>query len=884
MKFSVTLACLLLSCFAAGAADAAPAGKLTTEYLHNPLGIDASRPGFSWRMESPRRGALQTAYQVQVATSEALLYSGKPDMWDSGRVVSRRSVAVPYDGKPLRSRTAYYWRVRLWDGGGAGRFSMPGTFETALLDKNDWKARWLSVDCETVSPLLRREFSVTKPIARARAYVTGLGYYELYINGRKVGDRVLDPPRTDFPKRVCYSAYDVKDYLVKGRNCASAMLGHGWWGERPRFLLQIEIEYVDGSRQTVISDGDWRWAEGPIRENSLYHGETFDARLDPRGWDRPGFDDSAWKPVSAIDAPNVVLSAESIQPIEVVETLPARAITSPKPGIWVVDFGQNFSGWCRLTVPAPIGTRVTLRHAEVLHGDGTVNQDNLRSARATDTCITRGVGAETYEPRFTYHGFRYVQIEGYPGRPAPKAIQGRVVCTALQPRGTFECSNGLLNQIQRSCWWGERTNFHSIPTDCPQRDERQGWMGDAWVSSLAMCYNFDMSAAYAKFLRDIADSQREDGAVPDTVPQVWGNKPGDPMWSAAYPMILWQTYVHTGDRRILAEHYQGARRSVEVLRREAQDYIVSRNDYADWIAVEPTPKELVSTSAFCWLAGVIADMADVLGKGEDARAYRDLRASIAAAFNARFYNPETGSYGNSSQCSNALPLYLGIVPADKRDRVLKSLVESIEVKHNGHLSTGFVGTPFLLDTLVRVGRADLAYRIVSQPTYPGWGYMVNNGATTIWELWQLATGNAMNSHNHPALGFVSGWFYRILAGLEPDPRRPGWERFTVRPHVLGDLSWARASVDTVRGRVESDWRLTESGIVLSVTVPANSAATVCVPTLGKKHCVVKESGSIVWKDGVFQPTVEGVRNARAKDGWIEFEVTSGNYVFELAAQ
>lgn len=1051
MKLLLAVACLVPFFLASGPSNAAPARDLLTDYLAGPLGVDTRSPGFSWRMDDSRRGVVQTAYQIQVATSRALLDSGRPDMWDSGKVRSRASVAIPYGGKQLKSRTAYYWRVRLWDGkGSAGEFSKPASFETGMLDRKDWRAGWVAVPLPSgngyhsefgasvddakwvqidlgksapfasimlyparpynwqrdepgfgfpvryrvdvsddpdftsartiadrtdadqpnpatepvkipvgdqtaryvritatklhhpsgtkplfalaemevldaqrrnlatnaavrardsiegsdwsarkltdgdpvshassnVSPILRREFAVLKPIARARAYVTGLGYCELYLNGRKVGDRVLDPPRTEYGKRVCYSTYDVKEYLADGHNCAGAMLGRGWWGENPRFLLQIEIDYTDGSRQTVVSDGGWKWAEGPIRENTLYNGETFDARLDPRGWGKPGFDDSAWKPVGEIEVSNVALSAEDIQPIEVVETLPAKSITSPTPGVWVVDFGQNFSGWCHIKVAAPIGTRVTLKHAELLREDGTVNQDNLRSARATDIYITRGVGAETYEPRFTYHGFRYVQVEGYPGALKPSVIQGRVVCTALEPRGTFECSNELLNQIQHNAWWGERTNFHSIPTDCPQRDERQGWMGDAWISALAMCYNFDMPAAYTKFLRDIVDAQRADGAVPDTVPHVWGEMMGDPMWSAAYPMLLWETYLHTGDKRLLAEHYEGAKRSVDVLKREALGYIVSHNFYGDWIAVEGTPKDLISTGTFCWLTGVIADMADALGKPSDAVAYRELRKSIADAFNAKFLNSDTGSYGNGSQFSNAFPLYLEIVPADKRDRVLRNLVDDIEIKSKGHLSTGFVGTPFLLDALMKCGRADLAYGIVSQKDYPGWGYMVANGATTTWELWQLQTGNGMNSHNHPALGFVSAWFYQVLAGLEPDPRFPGWERFTVKPHMLGDLKWARASVDTVRGRVESDWRLTDKGITLAVTIPANSAATVCVPTLGalrqaQNDCVVKEGDSIIWNRGAFRPTAAGVRSGRLRDGWIEFEVSSGRYVFEL---
>ena len=1037
MRYVAALACLL---FAVTCAQASQVCDLRTDYLWNPIGIDSRLPSFSWQFRSDTRGACQTAYQVQVGTQ----YGGA-DMWDSGKVVSGRSVGVPYDGKPLKGRTNYYWWVRVWDEKDvASDFSGPEEFETGLLNQSDWSAKWISgpssggngyhsqygasvddakwvqidlgkprafqavvlyparpfnwqrdepgfgfpvryrveasddadfrsarviadrtkedqpnprenavaisvgdqaaryiritatkldqprgtkplfalVEMEVldasgqniginaqveakdsvedhgwgkgqltdgcresktpgaISPLLRKEFTLSKPVLGATAYVTGVGYYEFHINGEKYEyHSALEPARTEYSKRVAYSTYPLGDILKQGRNCVGAMLGQGWWSKAPRLLVQIEIEYRDGTKERIVSDESWKWSNGPILENSIYNGETYDARLEQNGWDKPEFDDSAWLPVSVVDW-NVQLSAQMIEPMLPSLMPRAKSITSPKPGVYVVDFGQNFSGWCRLKIGAPAGTKITLKHAELLYPDGTVNQENLRSARATDTYITRGVGIESYMPRFTYHGFRYVQVEGYPGRLTPDKIEGVFVATELRPRGTFSCSNELINQVQKNSVWGMRTNFHSIPTDCPQRDERQGWMGDAWMTSDAMLFNLDMPAAYSWFLRDIADSQREDGAVPDTVPQVWGTQPGDPMWSAAYPMIAWNTYVHTGDKAILARHYNGIKRSVDLLAREAKDYIVTRNNYGDWIAVEGTPKDLISTGTFCWLSGVVADMADALGKADDGRAYRELRAKVGDAFNKTFLDQSTGSYGNGSQFSNAFPLYLGIVPADKREQVLANLIESVEVKHKGHLSTGFIGTPFLLDALVQAGRADVAYRIVTQEDYPGWGYMIKNGATTIWELWELKTGNGMNSHNHPALGFVSAWFYRILAGISPDPKHPGWERFSVKPYVLGDMKTASATVNTVRGKVASDWKLTGKGIRLSVTVPANSTARVCLPKLGREDCTITEGKSVIWKSNSFRPA-DGILAARVDRDWIEFHVLSGRYVFEL---
>lgn len=1047
MRYVLIAACLLLS----ANANALSIDNLRTDYLPVAVGIDSRNPSFSWQMQSDQRGACQSAYQIQVSRDPAKLAAGKPDMWDSGKVMSGKCTGIVYDGKPLRSRAAYFWSARVWDEKDAAtEFSEPAAFETGLLNQSDWSAKWISgpasggngyhsdygrsIDDEkwvsidlvkpksfqsiilyparpynwhrdapgfgfpvryrieasdaadfsssriiadrttedqpnpnekpvaiavgdqtaryirltvtwlghpadakpllalaemevlsadgvnvaanasvqasdsienhgwsrtqltdgsrvsglpgAVSPLFRREFAISKPISDARAYVTGVGYYEFYVNGERIDYNVLDPARTDYDKRVAYSTYLVKDALQQGRNCVGAMLGQGWWSKGPRFLAQIEIRYTDGTTERIITDESWKWSKGPIVENSIYGGETYDARLAQRGWDRAGFDDSGWLPISVVDW-NVTLSAQMVPPMLALVMPPAKSITSPKPGVYVVDFGQNLSGWCGLKVAAPAGTKITLRHAELLYPDGTVNQENLRSARATDTYIAAGVGTEEYMPRFTYHGFRYVQVEGYPGRLTPDKVQGIFVATNLDgvlasPRGIFSCSNGLINKIQQNCYWGMRTNFHSIPTDCPQRDERQGWMGDAWMASDAMFFNLDMPAAYAWFLKLIADSE-DNGAIPDTVPKVWGTQPGDPMWSAAYPMIAWNTYLHTGDRRILAQHYPGIARSVDLLAREAKDYIITRNNYGDWIAVEGTPKELISTGTLCWLSGVVADMADALGKADDAKAYRQLRAKVGDAMNRHFLDAANGSYGNGSQFSNAFPLYLGIVPADKRDQVLANLIESVGVKHKGHLSTGFIGTPFLLDALMQAGRADVVYKIVTQEDYPGWGFMVKNGATTIWELWELKTGNGMNSHNHPALGFVSAWFYRVLAGINPDPKHPGWERFTVKPYVLGDMKSASASVNTVRGKVASDWKLTDKGIRLSVTVPANSAARVCLPWLGREDCTVSEGKSVIWGMDSFKPT-SGITAARVDSDCIAFEVSSGHYTFELTGK
>ncbi|MDH7601726.1 MAG: family 78 glycoside hydrolase catalytic domain [Armatimonadota bacterium] len=856
--------------------------RLLTEYLSEPLGIDNPTPRFSWQIASNRRGTEQTAYQIQVASDRFLLESGKPDMWDSGKVRSSAQTAVSYQGKPLESRRAYYWRVSVWDERDKpSEFSDVGTFEMAFLDSNDWKAKWIGLDEPTeFAPMFRKEFDLAKPVKLARAYVTGLGYYELWINGKRVGDRVLDPPYTNFHKRVYYSVYDITRLIKKGRNCVAAMVGRGWWQKGPRLLVQLEVMHADGAYIVITTDENWRWWPGPITENSIYNGETYDARLEQEGWNQPGFDDNAWKPVQLLEMPGVQLSVQTIQPIKVVQTMRPKSANEVKPGVWVFDLGQNFSGWCRLRVSAPEGTIVTLKHAEVLYPDGTVNQENLRTARATDTYITKGQGEEVYEPRFTYHGFRYVQLEGYPGRPTLDTLRGCVVHTSIEPHGEFSCSNRLINKIQSACVWGERTNFHAVPTDCPQRDERQGWMGDAQVSAYAMLYNFNMPPAYSKFLRDIKDAQGEDGSIPDTVPHVWGTNPGDPMWSAAYPVILWLTYLHTGDKTLLEEHYEGVKRYVDSLRREVgETYILTRNNYGDWIAIVETPRDLISTGAFIWVTDILVLIAEQLGRTDDAKLYRDVKQKAAEAFNRMFFNPETLSYGNGSQLSNALPLALGVVPLEHKNAVLEHIVNDVKSR-KGHLSTGFVGTPFLMKVLTDNNLAELAYTIATREDYPGWGYMIKMGATTIWELWKYEVGPGMNSHNHPALGFVSGWFYEALAGLAPTILAPGWNRAVVKPHVVGDLKWARARIQTVRGVFTSDWKRTEDGIILSVSVPANAAAEVFVPKIGKNNCRVDEGERTIWQDGVFVPG-EGITAGSDAGQWVRFEVGSGDYKFVL---
>lgn len=865
---------LFIAPFSAPSQEPPPPRDLRVEYLTDPMGVDVAQPRFSWKLEHGERGQRQTAYQVLVSLDPSV---GAGEQWDSGRVASPDTVHVVYAGKSLASGRTYYWKVRWWDKDGrASAYSRVARFHTGLFSPSDWHGRWI-----TGGGQLRKEFRLAARPVRAHAYVSGLGYYELRINGRKVGDHVLDPGWTTYDKRVLYSTYDATPYVTAGDNAVGVLLGQGWYGARA-LLLQMNIELEGGARVEVVSDATWKAHPGPIVSDSIYDGEIYDARLETPGWDRPGFDDAAWKPAALADLPKGVLSAQMMPPIRVVDTIVPLRITNPRPGMWVYDMGQNFSGWVRLKVRGPRGAAVKLRHAELLYDDGTINVENLRRARATDVYILRGDGeTEIYEPRFTYHGFRYVELTGYPGTPPPDAVRGRVVHTDVRPIGGFSCSNDVINRVQRLIYWGTKTNLHSVPTDCNQRDERMGWMADAHLYAETAMLNFDVPAFYSNFLRNIRDIQGEDGTVTDTVPHRWGQRPADPAWGSAYPLIAWYMYEYYADRRILEEHYTGMKAWADFLHSKAEDGIVTYSYYGDWVPVRKTPGSLVSTFYYYWSTDLVARAAQILGKTDDAAAYRKRAQSVAEAFHRKFYNPETRSYANGTQTANLLPLFLDIAPKDVRGAVWSNLVNDIVYENNTHLTTGIIGTKYLMPLLTRMNRSDLAYELATQTTYPSWGYMAESGATTLWELWQNKTGPSMNSHNHPMFGSVGAWFYNALAGINLVQDAAGFARIRFQPQVVRDLRWASGSVETLRGLVTSSWRRTESGLQLQATVPVSSEAEIHLPKLGLTRVEVTESGQPVWDGRAYRPGVPGVTGARDSDRAVIVTVGSGSYLFEL---
>ncbi|NPV83617.1 MAG: family 78 glycoside hydrolase catalytic domain [Candidatus Aminicenantes bacterium] len=853
-----------------------PPSDLRVEYLVNPLGVDIRQPRFFWKNSHPERGQKQVAFQLIVSSSEE---ADKGDLWDSGRVNTDSSIQIVYGGKPLQSNRTYYWKVRIWDDRGQeSPWSQVASFDTGLFAASDWKGEWIGGE-----NLLRREFNLPENPRRARVFIAGLGYYELRVNGQKAGDHVLDPGWTTYSRRVLYVTYDITSLLRKGKNALGVMLGEGWYKSRA-LLFQLYVECEDGVLVEIHSDTTWKTARGPIVEDSIYNGETYDARLEQPGWDEPDFEDRGWKPAQKAKAPGGVLSAQLMPAIKVVDTIVPLTMTSPAPGVYVFDLGQNISGWAQLKVRGPRGTDVRLRFSELLYENGLLNQENLRSARAEDHYLLKGEGEEVWEPRFTYHGFRYIEVTGYPGTPKIDSVRGRVVHTAVTPAGNLAFSKQILNDIQRIILWGQKTNLHSIPTDCDQRDERMGWMGDAQVTAEEAIMNFDMAAFYTNFLRNIRDAQGDDGSITDTVPHIWGSRPADPAWGTAYPLIAWYMYQYYGDRRILEEHYDGLKKYVEFLRSKAENGLVRFSHYGDWVAIDKCPGSLVSSFYYYYDVKILAEAARVLGKHPEADLYQKLLAEIKEAFNRAYLDPATRNYAGGSQTANTLPLFLGLVPDNARGAVWGNLFNDLVYRHDSHLTTGIIGTKYILEVLTMFGNSDLAYDIMTRTDFPSYGYMIRNGATTLWELWQKREGPSMNSHNHPMFGSVGAWFYKALAGINMAPDSVAFRKLVIRPQMVRDLAHASGSIYTVNGQVSCSWQKSDRKVKMEVVIPMGSEAEIYIPVFKMRNLKLQEGPALIWTDNEIKNKVPGVESVELKGGNFIIKVGSGSYHFVLEGE
>jgi len=890
---------------------------LKCEYLTHPLGIDQTRPRLSWRFEDPTtaRGATQTAYQIVAAASAGQL-EGEP-LWDTGKVASTRTVHVVYGGPPLTAGQRVWWRVRVWNGAeAASAWSETAWWEMGLLTREAWTARWIGPEAARrddlhvsyPAPLVRREFDLDGPVTRARLYVTARGLYLARLNGRRVGDDELAPGWTDYRRRLQYRTYDVTDLLAQGPNALAVTLADGWYcgnlvgfgfrhrgryGRDPQLLLQLVIETADGTRRTVSSDATWRWSDGPWIQADLYHGECYDARAETPGWDRPGYDDSAWAPVQVYPADDAVLEGKRVEPVGVIERITPIAVTAPTPGAYVFDMGQNMVGRVRLNLHCKAGATVTLRHAEALKEDGTIYTENLRSADQVVRYTAAVEGPADYAPSFTFMGFRYVEVTGLDGAPDAGALVGEVLHNAMRPTGTFACSDAQVNQLQHNILWGQKGNYLEVPTDCPQRDERLGWTGDAQVFVRTGAFNFDIAAFFTKWLNDLHDAQHGDGAVPHVAPDVLsgpGHKAaGAAAWGDAAVLCPWAIYLAYGDTRVLETHYDMMAAWIAYQRDTSTGLIRPRSGFGDWLAMDApgrandqtaTPKDLIGTAYFAHTARLMARIARVLHRTDDAVMYERLAADVIAAFGREFVTP-AGRVMGDTQTSYSLALNLDLLDDALRPAAARRLVEDIRARGD-HITTGFVGVNQIMFALTAAGEVETNYRLLFQDTYPSWLMPVLNGATTLWERWDGWTPDqgfqspSMNSFNHYAYGCVGEWLCRCCAGLDVDASRPGYEHILLRPHPdpSGRMTWAKATLDSIRGLIASGWRRDGDTLTVEATIPANTTATVTLPA-STPDDVAESGGSLA--------AAEGVTAVRQTDGRVEIEIGSGTYTFTCKA-
>lgn len=896
--------------------------NMRVEGLVYPLGVDTAMPAFSWQVVADRPNWRQSAFQVRVAANAERVRSGDDLLWDSGRLACDYPQAVPQSGLAIASMDRYCWQVRVWDQTGqACQWSEPAWFGTGMLRPTDWRARWIGrgsadepvcdlqrfqeeskvlldlIPDECIDPrstLLRREIALRDRPVRATAFVTGLGFYELHINGRKVGDHELAPSRTDYRFSVLYDAYDVTGLLHGGANGLGLWLGNGWynplkkhwnwrmqWHGSPRAILQMHLHYADGRTEVLGTDLMWTTSPGPITSSCIYDGETYDARLEQPGWAEASFDDASWAQANEVPPPAGVLRWHDLEPIRVTEHISPSRLTQPQPGTFVFDMGQNFAGWARLRVAGPAGSAITVRFAENVHPEGMLNDSTSEDACQADTFLLGGQGLETYEPRFTYHGGQHVEMTGHPSQPTPDAIEGCVIRSDCAQGGTFECDNEAINHIHRCTVWSQKSNMPGLPTDDCQRAERLGWLGDAHVGFHQAVANFEMDRFYRKYLRDLAAAQHASGEMPIIAPRPV-HEAGSVCWGSAYPLLTWYHYQEFGDRRVLQEHLEGLRRYVQFMMGTATDYILPSDRFGDhtspvpgWKHSKPT---LASTWYFLYDSLIVSWAAGVLGLEDLAREQAQLAQRITQAFNACFLDPATGKYGEGTQCEQVMPLYLGIVPPESREAAVGRLVAAIEEEWNGHLGAGILGTRYMLECLDRLGRTDLAWRIVAQTTHPSWINMCK-GRTTLSETWDPTRG----TNNHIMYGCVDAWFYSTLAGIVVDESAPPDRRLVLQPYFAADMGDCRATRPTIRGPVHSHWRRQGGAILWNVDVPAGATAIVRIRQVPQLQ--IRLQGQAIWPASTEGALAAGLPGPVMQDhGILEVQIGSGRTTFEIAAK
>jgi alpha-L-rhamnosidase len=883
---------------------------LLTENKVDPISIDASNPRLSWQLNAgDKRDVMQTAYELKVSSQG----KGRHEVWKTGKIMSDESMYITYKGEPLVAGQKYVWQVRVWDNTGkASAWSELASWRMGLLAPADWKAKWITPgfaedSVNRPSPLFRKGFNLTKKVQSAMAYITSHGLYEAQINGKRVGDAFLTPGWTTYNKRLQYQAYDVTNLLQPGANAVGATLGSGWYrghigfanrqnyyGKDIALLFQLEVTYTDGTTASIISDESWKSSTGPVRFAEIYNGATIDNRMQQKNWSTATFDDKSWSGVTVKDFPKNTLVATANEPVTKHETFkPVKIFKTPK-GEEVIDFGQNLVGWVQMKVRGNAGDTIRLSHAEILDKPGNFYTENLRAARAQDIYVLKGGGEETFEPQFTWQGFRYIKVEGYKKDLNAADFTAIALYSDMKPAGTFSCSNEMINKLQHNIQWGQKGNFLDVPTDCPQRDERLGWTGDAQVFSRTATYNMNVHNFFTKWLKDVAADQYPSGSVPFVIPDVLGNDKneagGSTGWSDVSTIIPWNMYLAYGDKQILENQYSSMKAWVKFMQDKSKnDLWNTGNHFGDWLFYSVnddtdgssaiTSKYLIAQCFYAHSAQLMINTARVLGKKDDEAYYTDLLAKIKKAYVNEYVTPN-GLISSDTQTAYVLALEFDMLPENLRPQAAQRLANNI-ARYGSHLTTGFLGTPYLCHVLSRFGHADVAYRLLLQDTYPSWLYPVKMGATTIWERWDgirpdgtLETPS-MNSYNHYAYGAIGDWMYRVAAGIDTKEDAPGYKQIVIKPTIGGNLSKMEADYETNYGKVSSHWKIDGSNLLLDVEIPANTTATVYIP--GTANSVILESGKAI-------ATVPGIKIGDATDGYIVVNVGSGVYHFSTTKQ
>ncbi|MDA6068298.1 glycoside hydrolase family 78 protein [Flavobacterium sp. AC] len=848
--------------------------NLQCEMLSNPEGIDVVQPRLSWQINANVSDVKQTAYQIIVSSTLENLNANKGDLWDTGKVQSNASVNIIYNGKRLENRQNAFWKVILWTNKGEIQSVDKAHFSMGIMNYADWKStRWIGYEKASAGDsisqysklsarYLRKEINLKKQVKSAKVYIMGMGLYELYINGNKIGDQVLAPVPTDYTKNVKYNVFDVTSQLKEGKNMLGTILGNGRFFTMrqdfkpykiktfgyPKMALQLYVEYTDGTKEVIRTDDTWKvTTNGPILSNNEYDGEEYDARKELKNWNTTNFDDKNWFQAEYVQEPGGFYEAQMTPNMKIMGEVKPISIKQTPKGTYILDMGQNMVGWLQLKVKGKSGDKVILKFAESLQADGSLYIENLRDARTTDVYTLKGEGEEIWEPTFVFHGFRFVEVSGFPTKPTLDNFVGKVVYDDIKTTGTFESSDAVMNQIFKNAYWGISGNYKGMPIDCPQRNERQPWLGDRTTGAYGESFLFDNQTLYAKWLDDIKNAQTADGGIPDVAPAFWRYYGDNVTWPGTYITVAEMLYQQFGDKKVIEKHYPSMKKWVVYME---QNYLVkdlmTKDKYGDWCvppeslelihskdSARTTNGELIASAFYYHLLQKMKKFATINGNNSDDIQYYDsLSERVKTAFNVKFFNASKNNYANNTVTANLLPLAFGMVPENLQSKVFENIVHEVEVTYNGHISTGVIGTQFLMRTLSEYGRPDLSYKLASNDTYPSWGYMAKNGATTIWELWNGNTADPkMNSQNHVMLlGDLLIWYYENIAGIKSNPETPGFKQIIMKPDFETGLTFVNASYESIHGTIKSNWKKTKNNLQWNITIPANTSAIVYLPS------------------------------------------------------